>query len=62
MEHDCLCCKYSMPAERPRICPICNHEFKGKGWDGIDAHWRAYHDKTMRYEDFWKSLCKEHKA
>jgi len=36
--------------------------FKGKGWDGIDAHWRAKHEDVMSYEEFWDSLCDEHKA
>lgn len=35
------------------VCPECGHEFQGNGWDGIDAHWRAKHDKIMRYEDAW---------
>lgn len=50
-----------MPNERPRICPICRHIFKGNGWDGIDAHWKAKHEDLMTYEKFWKSLCEKHK-
>jgi len=37
----------------PKICPECDHEFKGNGWDGIDAHWRAKHEDIMPYEDAW---------
>jgi putative restriction endonuclease len=34
--------------------------FRGNGWDGIDAHWRAKHEDTMPYERFWNSLCECH--
>ncbi|WP_022667936.1 hypothetical protein [Desulfospira joergensenii] len=57
----CLCCEKNIPDERPRICPICDHTFKGNGWDGIDSHWRAEHEDIMIYEDFWDSLCPKHK-
>jgi hypothetical protein len=36
---------------KPKNCPQCNREFRGKGWEGIDAHWRANHNQIMRYED-----------
>jgi hypothetical protein len=36
-----------------KICPECGHEFKGNGWDGIDAHWRSQHSHVMRYEEAW---------
>jgi hypothetical protein len=39
--------------EKSKICPECGHEFKGNGWDGIDAHWRSKHDETTRYEEAW---------
>ena len=57
----CLCCEYETPKKGPRQCPLCRHYFQGTGWDGIDAHWRAKHQKALRYEDFWQSLCPEHK-
>ncbi len=38
---------------KPKVCPECGHEFQGNGWDGIDAHWRALHNRVMRYEDAW---------
>jgi hypothetical protein len=44
-----------------RICPECLHEFNGNGWDGIDAHWRAKHEKVMPYEQFWGNLCENHR-
>ena len=56
-----LCCTKQTPMSGPRICPICQHVFQGNGWDGIDAHWRAKHETTMRYEEFWHSLCDEHR-
>jgi predicted amidophosphoribosyltransferase len=57
----CRCCQEDIPMERPRICPECGHVFKGNGWDGIDAHWRAKHERVMPYEAFWESLCQEHR-
>ena len=36
-----------------KLCPLCGHRFKGKGWDGIDAHWRSKHEATMSYERAW---------
>lgn len=58
----CLCCDKNIPKERPRECPVCKHVFKGNGWDGVDAHWRALHEDIMPYEDFWASLCDMHKS
>ena len=37
----------------PRKCPECGHAFRGNGWDGIDAHWRANHEAVMPYEKAW---------
>jgi hypothetical protein len=37
----------------PKACPECGHVFQGNGWDGIDAHWRAVHEKVMPYEKAW---------
>lgn len=43
--------------ERPKqienVCPECGHRFKGKGYEGIDAHWRARHEAIMPYEEAW---------
>ena len=37
-----------------KVCPECGHEFQGNGWDGIDAHWRAHHEKNiMPYSEAW---------
>ena len=58
----CRCCEKEIPTDGPRICPECDHEFRGKGWDGIDAHWRAKHEHIMPYKDFWGSLCREHRG
>lgn len=33
-----------------KVCPVCRHEFRGNGWDGIDAHWRRKHEQIMPYE------------
>ncbi len=45
----------------PRVCPECRHVFKGNGWDGIDAHWKAKHLDVSSYREFWDSLCAKHK-
>jgi hypothetical protein len=37
----------------PNICPECGHQFKGNGFDGIDAHWRARHEIVMPYRQAW---------
>jgi hypothetical protein len=34
-------------------CPECGHQFKGNGFDGIDAHWRAKHEAIMPYREAW---------
>lgn len=39
-----------------KTCPECGHVFKGKGWDGIDAHWRSKHEEVMPYESAWPLL------
>jgi hypothetical protein len=35
------------------ICPECGRRFKGNGFDGIDAHWRAKHEHIMPYSKAW---------
>jgi hypothetical protein len=39
--------------EDQKICPECGHRFKGNGFDGIDAHWRANHEHLMPYRVAW---------
>lgn len=48
----------------PRRCPICNHIFKGNGWDGIDAHYKAKHEKDtgVPYHVWWSQICTDHKS
>ena len=43
------------PRTGTKACPApgCGTEFKGNGWDGIDAHWRAKHEDICSYENFW---------
>jgi len=36
-----------------KICPECGYLFQGKGWDGIDTHWRARHETVMPYSEAW---------
>jgi hypothetical protein len=42
-----------MPKTNAKVCPECDHEFQGNGWDGIDAHWKARHEQIMPYEAAW---------
>jgi hypothetical protein len=35
------------------VCPECGHQFKGHGFDGIDAHWRARHEAVLPYREAW---------
>lgn len=39
-----------------KVCPECGHVFQGNGWDGIDAHWRAKHERVMPYSEAWPLL------
>ncbi len=39
-----------------KTCRECGHTFRGNGWDGIDAHWRAKHEHTLPYEEAWPML------
>jgi hypothetical protein len=39
-----------------RVCPECGHRFRGKGFDGIDAHWRSRHEDVMPYEKAWELI------
>lgn len=36
-----------------KVCPECSHVFLSGTWGGIDAHWRAHHEKIMPYEEAW---------
>ena len=66
----CLWCKLEASSPRrlepgqPRECPECGHIFQGKGWDGIDAHWKAKHEGIggLAYEAFWSATsgCQRH--
>jgi len=59
---ECPCCAKRMLFDLPRICPACLHEFKGIGWGGVDAHWRARHESFgVTYEQFRESLCDQHR-
>lgn len=58
----CLACRRALPKVGRATCPVCGHVFRGRGWDGIDAHWRARHLDVMPYREFWESLCDKHRA
>ncbi len=36
-----------------KVCPECGHVFQGKGWTGIDAHWKSKHRDIMSYKEAW---------
>ena len=43
-----------------KMCPVatCPKEFKGRGWEGVDAHWRSPkhgHEDIESYEDAKKA-------
>jgi hypothetical protein len=38
---------------RENACPECGHQFRGNGFDGIDAHWRSKHESVMPYSEAW---------
>jgi len=40
----------------PKVCPECGHAFKGTGWGGMDAHWKAKHENIMPYEEAWPHI------
>jgi len=44
-----------------RKCPECGHTFQGNVWYGIAGHWRARPEEIMTYEEFWASLCDDHR-
>lgn len=65
----CLWCELEQKTSRrlrhgeARECPECDHVFKGSGWNGIDTHWKARHDReVMPYEGFWDGIadCLKH--
>lgn len=41
---------------RSKVRPDCGYAFRGSGWEGIDAHWRAKHEDIMTYEYAWPLL------
>jgi len=59
--HRCYGCLRHISVSGPRQCPECGRVFKGKGWDGIDAHWKARHLNRLPYASFRSSLCKDHR-
>ena len=58
----CLCCAKNAPVTPQKVCPICEQAFKGKGWWGVDAHWKARHEAEMPYSTFWAGLCEPHRG
>jgi hypothetical protein len=46
-------------AQKRKICPRCGRPFRGNGWDGINAHWKANHLDVMSYEEAWDLIQNE---
>jgi hypothetical protein len=68
---DCLWCEEERSSIRrlepgePRQCPTYDQVFKGNGWDGIDAHWKAKHERSkLPYQEFWEGIptCLRHRG
>ena len=59
---ECLGCARNTSKELPSRCPECGQQFQGKGWEGIDGHWKANHDDVLPYEQFWRDLCPAHRG
>lgn len=59
---NCPC--WGMTTSRPRACPFGDDTFKGNGWDGIDAHYKARHERQTdeSYESWWSRMCDEHRG
>jgi hypothetical protein len=62
MSARCRCCERKVKPGKPRQCPECGRIFKGKSWEGIDAHWKAKHEDVMSYQDFLQGLCPDHRG
>ena len=62
MAAKCLACAKQLPKRGRARCPPCGHVFRGSGWDGIEAHWKAKHQDVMPYKRFWGSLCAKHRT
>jgi hypothetical protein len=45
--------KRTAPKGDIMTCPECGRPFQGKGWGGIDAHWKAKHEHLLPYEEAW---------
>jgi hypothetical protein len=58
----CLLCEREMPPSVPRRCPECDHVFAGRGWETLDAHWKANHLDVGPYEDLWSAMCERHRG
>jgi hypothetical protein len=58
---ECRCCVKQIPTMGQRKCPECGRTFQGNVWYGIQRHWRTRHEHVMTYEQFWASLCEDHR-
>lgn len=52
-QNDELVIKGGVQTSGCKLCPECSRAFSGRGWSGIDAHWRAHHEDIMPYELAW---------
>ena len=59
---ECPSCRKGIALDQARQCPECALVLKGRGWVGIEAHWKAKHADVLTYEQFWASLCPAHRG
>jgi hypothetical protein len=44
---------HELEKKHGNVCPECDYRFKGNGFVGIDAHWKANHEMVMPYSEAW---------
>lgn len=53
---------WGMPIGSPRTCPLCGQVFKDTKWDAVEDHYRSQHkDSAIPHEEWWDSVCNEHR-
>ncbi len=58
----CPCCEKGISPGGASQCPECALVFRGRGWEGLEAHWQAKHGDVMAYDDLWRALCPAHRG
>jgi len=58
---NCLCCAKGIPFAEKKSCPLCGHSLMGRGWWGVDFHWKIRHELELPFDTFWTGLCELHR-